>query len=374
MVRGLRISCIVAIVSVLGAMPAVRAAELVVDPWKTPKLAERLCNEPKLLRRFSGLTMVVFSNGQLAGPSSCPPFAESLAVRSRARVVELTRLCRDRKVRVRWALDLLRWRRHGCADPGLDTSVLARCEWDQWGLVGGPAELSWYASPWDAQVRDTLRQLAETVAQWEPQPDAICLTCRLSAATRLGYRQCAREAAILACGVDPIDLDPSRGGPKVAVWGSWREAALTGLVGDFVELYRTKQARMTFSAWSTGAYPLLSESLRANCADNGLDWYRRGWIDAVFFDGSWTRSASATRWLDVRTALAAAVSLATADTAAAAEANVHPLLYSRDRDGQLTLVDQVANLRAQGVGPGQLAVCPLTDADFDVVLTHVVEG
>ncbi|MBI5833747.1 MAG: hypothetical protein HZB16_15745 [Armatimonadetes bacterium] len=347
---------------------ASQAADLFVDAWRAPGLADQLISHPEQLKRFARVHVTAFSNGTLLGPTGSEPFACQPAPAGDV-VTRLTRACRAAGVQVCWYLDLLRWERAGLPSPGLREPLAEVWERNLAGQPGGKDETALYASPWHPRTREILGRLLRTLAAWEPQPDGLTVSCRLTRGELLGYSDKARRATILALGVDPVDPMER---PVMVKWYHQREDDLTELVTELAQAYHALRPNVPFHGLCTGVYANSSPGLRLYPADCGFRWAQRRVIDSLLLDGAWWEGSLAADGFHAHQLWSK--SEAETKPELACGDRVYAAIGTRDNNGKLRLTEQMEALTAQHCGLDRTCFQPSRDGDLALVLAAMDEA
>jgi len=344
------------------------AAELLLDPWRTPDLVARLAADPAPLKQFRRVHVFAFSSGQVAGPSTPAPFG-SLSGPAAGSATKLVSACRAVGVPCCWVFDALRWERKDLPGAGLRATLPDWFELNSCLQPSSKAEPAGYASPFDPRVGEALTMLMSEAAGWDPQPDGLTLVCRLSPNELLGFGQASRRAMILASEVDPLDITSAA---DTRAWYSAREQTMTALLKHLIAAYRARRPDMPCHALTTAIHINQVPSLMMWTADNGAQWAADRLVDGLYVDGDW--SLPPLSWATWKDYGAASKHLALSDPRRAFADRAHAVVGTRNAQGQLRLLDQIDNLAKQGCGYDQMAFQPTFDGDLALVLAVLDEA
>jgi hypothetical protein len=341
--------------------------ELFLDPWRDPAAVERLTAEPALLKPFSRVHLLVFSNGQTVYPTKVAPFGQAPAFGGTHLLAQCREACARVGAKCYWAVDLLQWERADVEGPGLFAKLP---QWFELGERGGcgsgsGADPARYVSPFHGEVRAALRSLVAELAAQEPAPDGFTLCCRLSPYDMLGYSVAAREALIAARSLDPIDLNDEG---YLAAWSLWRQDYLAALVADLAGAIREKRPKAQIIAWGTGNYYAKGLSLKGKTADNWLAWMQQGAVSEALLDTTWHERWNRAVWgILTRMAQEAKQKPAAGGPPADFLERLHPLVRTRKPDGTPCLEEELKALEEQGAPLTRAVFWPVVAEDWEAV-------
>jgi hypothetical protein len=145
-------------------------------------------------------------------------------------------------IQVYAGMDLLQWWMPESKDPNPFDQHPSLLELGP-NLACDPGSEGAYASPWSGKVRQALSELLRQLALEYPEIDGLYIESGLSVKSVLGFSIPAREAAIHAIGLDPVDL-PIYGvheneyGP-LREWMVWRKASTTEFLNEVKTAFRS---------------------------------------------------------------------------------------------------------------------------------------
>ena len=381
---------LLALVGFACTLQAAMAGEVLLDPWKCPGTMARIAADPgKELRGISRVHLLVFSNGQALYPTRVEPFAQAALPGGESLLNRCTEACERAGIPVYWAVELLRWERDDVPASGVFRKVPEWVEVDQKGRSGAGQDACRYASPFHPGVSSALLALLAEMAARRPAPVGVTLCSRLSPYEMLGYSDMARVSYIRAEAQDPVDLQ----GAGVAQWWRWRAARMDDVIKQAINTLKTKAPNLRIAAWATANYMVKTADVRARTADEWLPWLVEGLVSDCVLDTQWTLPWNARTWQilgrlsrqvtgervpqpDEPPPLGAVAHPSTGGGTAVGQtkvarppsqtllSNMHPLVRTRDRNGQPCFERQIQELVRQGVRPAQVVIYPMTDEDW----------
>lgn len=393
-----------------GCLGAVADPELLVDPAAAPAAALEAAGDQTLLKQFRRVHILVFTRGEILGPSPSPGLRQASGGNAMRAAAQLAEACHRANVEFYYALDLLRWGQSDAAEsqgePGwFELGPSGTCT-----TAGDPTR---YASPFHPDVKGTLVRLVQDVTGWSPRPAGLTLSLRLSPVEALGYSEAGRAAYIRARSLDPIDLVDAR---DLAQWARWREEYMTEVVRQVTGAVHARRPDMDVVAWGTGMHYAQSPTLRGRTADSWLEWMARGFVSEALLDADWRQPWNRSAWAilrrvaaegratlpqapvpaaqresNTRTAVTpesapppadsrapdgrhprgAGVGGLTPDTPADILTRLHPVVRTRDAQNKPCLREGLEALQSQGVSASDAVFWPVSDGDWSVVADTV---
>jgi hypothetical protein len=334
-----------ALVVLIPALASARSVELLLDPWTTPALVERLATGRVPLGRWARVHIVVFQNGQCLWRQPPAEFGPSAVFADEDILTPLVE--QIRRAGLPWfaAADLLCWHNARQDRP----AILSNHE--EWLEAAAPngcstcGEPEVYASPFNPAVVDAISRLAGDLGGSPLAPDGMTVRCYLSSSSALGFSTAARLAFIREHRRDPLDIDFTDS-VEVDEWRRWRESGVTQVLDAAVSSFRQARPGAPVLGWVMGEYYAQVADQRSWAAQDWLDWSRRSLVDGLIVEGRW--AANVPPWQQVRTWCAAAgndaMPEAGIDTIAGRPSA--PLLYSRHGRGQQVLPQLASSVLA----------------------------
>lgn len=207
--------------------------------------------------------------------------------------------------RVYGVLELLRWAEHGqdrqqgALSKHPEWRAVDRVDWD--GKHERAETDGVYASPYRAEARAALAELARRAGESLPALDGIVISATLSRDRFLDFSPAAREAHVRLRQIDPIDLTWQKRDTveswdvetaAAAQWGEDQCATVSALVAEVAATYRKARPGGRVAGWGWADWCLMPADLRAHTAAAWLEWARAGTVDELWICPSRTERIS----------------------------------------------------------------------------------
>lgn len=211
----------------------------------------------------------------------------------------INRLLTDARMRhipVYLSIDALAWQKGALVTgPPLRGVFAAHPNWREIRQQGVEPQApdAFYASPWNHEVRDSLKALVEEVGHKFPDAAGVVLNLRLSDREILGFSDAARLASIRDLGLDPFDLNlqnraDEENNKDVQTWRTWKRDQLSEFGGELREAYLRGRPGGRVLAWGVADYYERQEFSDLRSAQDWRGWLNSHIVDGVLLEGRWT--------------------------------------------------------------------------------------